>query len=85
MLARWQACGYEQVYGAPLAEQNGMTLIPIMRRLPENPSAVRITTHPEVLNAKEDEWEKEKRKVLQKQKVGVLLSYQGILQTTARN
>lgn len=81
LLARWQACGYEQVYGAPLAEQNGMTLIPIMRRLPENPNAVRITNHPEVLNAKEDEWEKEKRKVLQKQKVGVLLSYQGILKT----
>lgn len=74
LLERWKACGYEQVEGAPQAEQNGMILIPIMRRLPRNSHAVTITMHPEVLNAREDEWEKESWNVLKKQKVGVLLA-----------
>lgn len=56
LLERWRQCGYYPINGAPKVEQNGMVLIPIMRDLEEDPQAVKMTDHPKVLNAKEDNW-----------------------------
>ena len=57
LLPRWRNCGYEQIAGAPLLQHNGMELIPIMRELPKDPKALKITSHPELLTAREDAWD----------------------------
>ena len=62
LLNRWQKCGYAPIEGAPKVIQNGMVLIPIRRQLEKNENALQITTHPFILNAKEDCWAEEQKK-----------------------
>ncbi len=63
LLPRWQQCGYHEVKGAEHVEQNGMILIPICMDLPENPQAIRITSHPTLLTALEGHWHDKLQKI----------------------
>ncbi len=63
LLPRWQQCGYHEVKGAEHVEQNGMILIPICMDLPENPHAIRITSHPTLLTALEGHWHDKLQKI----------------------
>lgn len=56
LLSRWKKSGYKRIKDAPEVDQNGMTLYPIMKELPENPEAVSMTSHPAILSAKEGDW-----------------------------
>ena len=56
LLNRWKQNGFEQVMGAPLVEQNGMTLVPVYAWLPEVENVITMQTSPDILNAKEGEW-----------------------------
>lgn len=57
LLPRWQKCNYNQIAGAPLIEQNGMTLIPIMLQLEKHENAIKITDHPSLITGIEDRWD----------------------------
>lgn len=54
LLPRWQQCGYQPIEGAPLVEQNGMVLVPIMCPLSENSNALNICSSAELLNLPEN-------------------------------
>lgn len=57
LLPRWQKVGYEEIPGAEHTLQNGMELIPIRMKLPQHPNAIKMTDHPSVLTAVEDQWD----------------------------
>ena len=63
LLARWQRCGYHEIDGADKIKQNGMTLVPICRNLPQNPRALTITSDSSLLIAKEGHWYDEPQEV----------------------
>ena len=56
LLTRWQRCGYYEIEGAERVVQNGMTLIPICRDVPQNERALTMVSHPSLLTAKEGHW-----------------------------
>ncbi len=58
LLHRWQKCGYFQIDDVPAFQHNGMELIPIMRVLTSDPNALTIQSHPDLLTAREDAWDK---------------------------
>ena len=45
-----------RIEDAPTIEQNGMTLIPIMRQLPKNENSLSLQSKFELLNLPEGEW-----------------------------
>jgi len=56
LLSRWQRSGYHKIEGADKIEQNGMTLIPICRDIPQNARALTMISNPSLLTAKEGHW-----------------------------
>ena len=56
LLPRWEKNGYTRIPDAPLIEQNGMTLIPIMRNLPKNEHSLSLQSNLSLLNLPEGEW-----------------------------
>lgn len=56
LLHRWEKNGYTRIPDAPLIEQNGMRLIPIMRRLPKNEHSLSLQSNLSLLNLPEGEW-----------------------------
>ena len=56
LLHRWEKNGYLRIEDAPTIEQNGMTLIPIMRKLPKNENSLSLQSKFELLNLPEGEW-----------------------------
>ena len=56
LLARWEKNGYLRIEDAPTIEQNGMTLIPIMRKWPTNENSLSLQSKFELLNLPEGEW-----------------------------
>lgn len=56
LLSRWQRCGYHEIEKADKVEQNGMTLIPICRDIPQNECALTMLSNPSLLTAKEGHW-----------------------------
>ncbi len=56
LLGRWAKEGFSPVEGALSVEQNGMTLIPIEKKLERPEHYITIQTSPEILNLKEGEW-----------------------------
>lgn len=56
LLHRWEKNGYTRIPDAPLIEQNGMTLIPIMRNLPKNEHSLSLQSNLSLLNLPEGEW-----------------------------
>lgn len=57
LLDRWLRNGYARIDSVPPVIQNGMTLQPIIKQLPENKFAVRVTSSPDMINAVEGEWD----------------------------
>ena len=57
LLPRWQKCGYQEVKNAKEIQQNGMTLIPIIRYLPENSNALSLESDPTLLISLEGSWD----------------------------
>ena len=56
LLHRWKKNGYTRIPDAPLIEQNGMTLIPIMRQLPKSEHSLSLQSNLSLLNLPEGEW-----------------------------
>lgn len=56
LLDRWAKEGFFPVEGAETIVQNGMTLVPIEKCLPQTDQTITIQTSPDILNAKEGEW-----------------------------
>lgn len=56
LLSRWKKNGYVRISDAPTIEQNGMTLVPIMRQLAKNENSLSLKSKFELLNLPEGEW-----------------------------
>lgn len=61
LLPRWEKSGYEEIKGADHVKQNGIELIQIAYKIPENPHAIKLTDHPSILNKLEGNWQKAER------------------------
>jgi len=57
LLSRWKKDGFEEIPGAAPTHQNGMTLIPICCSLPPAENVLTMQTPPEILNAREGQWD----------------------------
>ena len=56
LLSRWKKNGYVRISDAPTIEQNGMTLVPIIRQLAKNENSLSLKSKFELLNLPEGEW-----------------------------
>ncbi|MBO4285524.1 MAG: GNAT family N-acetyltransferase [Alphaproteobacteria bacterium] len=56
LLPRWQQQGFFAIEGAMPVEQNGMTLIPIERKIVPSDEKIKIQTSVDILNKKEGQW-----------------------------
>ena len=56
LLDRWAKAGFFPIENAPSVEQNGMTLVPIAKRLPLPEQHITLETSPQILNKREGEW-----------------------------
>lgn len=56
LLHRWQRDGFDKIDGVEPVVQNGMTLLPIIGRLPKTDESISIYTDPMILNKREGEW-----------------------------
>lgn len=56
LLPRWEQQGFFAIEGATPVEQNGMTLIPIERKIAPSEEKIKIQTSMDILNKKEGQW-----------------------------
>ena len=65
LYSHWQQRGYEKIENAETVNQSGLTLIPIMAKIPEYSNTVTINSHPNMLNQQEGEWDEYSKKLNQ--------------------
>ncbi len=56
LLDRWGKAGFFPIENAPSVNQNGMTLVPIAKKLALPQNHITLQTSPEILNLREGEW-----------------------------
>lgn len=56
LLDRWAKAGFFPIENAPSVSQNGMTLVPIAKKLTLPQDHITLQTSPEILNLREGEW-----------------------------
>jgi len=56
LLARWKKAGFLPIENAETVQQNGMTLVPIAKKLTLPQDHITLQTSPKILNAHEGEW-----------------------------
>ncbi|MBR2298977.1 MAG: GNAT family N-acetyltransferase [Alphaproteobacteria bacterium] len=56
LLNRWEKAGFFPVENAPSVSQNGMTLVPIAKKLTLPEKHITLETSPDILNIREGEW-----------------------------